>query len=287
MLETIALTAVLAAPPNVVMILADDQSYRDFGFMGNDIVHTPNLDRLAARSAIYHSGYVPMSVCRPSLATILTGLYPHQHGVHFNHPPPGLKAMRSISPAEYRATRRKAEHLVGDRPTIPRLLAKAGYVSFQAGKHWEGNYQNAGFTHGMTTGSPAPEENWLLGTRQQNNGELVAHGNGDLGLAIGRQTMQPIADFVDKFAGKQPFVIWYAPFLPHTPFDAGPEFYVPYKSKDVPQHLRPYYAEIARFDATVGSLLQIIESSGLTEETVFVFICDNGFRPDIKKHDRG
>ena len=69
--------------PNVVMILADDQSYRDFGFMGNDLVHTPNIDRLAAQSARYPNGYVSMSVCRPSLATLLTGLYPHQHGIHF------------------------------------------------------------------------------------------------------------------------------------------------------------------------------------------------------------
>ena len=50
--------------------------------MGNDLVHTPNLDRLASQSAVYPNGYVPMSVCRPSLVSLLTGLYPHQHGVH-------------------------------------------------------------------------------------------------------------------------------------------------------------------------------------------------------------
>lgn len=291
MLEALTLIALLAAPPsdaspNVVMILADDQSYRDFGFMGNDLVHTPNLDRLAARSAIYPNGYVPMSVCRPSLATILTGLYPHQHGVHFNHPPPGLKTMRSMSAADYRAARRKAEHLVGDRPTIPRLLAEAGYVSFQAGKHWEGDFRNAGFTHGMTTALPAPKEDWTLGTRPQTNGQLVAHGNGDLGLAIGRRTMEPIADFVDEYAGRQPFLVWYAPFLPHTPFDAGPEFHQPYESKDVPRHLLPYYAEIARFDASVGTLMQIIDAKSLTDETIFVFICDNGFQPDQRHEAR-
>ena len=67
-------TVACAAQPNVVMILADDQSYRDFGFLGNDLVHTPNIDRLAAQSARYPNGYVPMSVCRPSLATLLTAL---------------------------------------------------------------------------------------------------------------------------------------------------------------------------------------------------------------------
>ena len=95
--------------PNVVMILADDQAYRDFGFMGNDLVHTPNIDRLAAESARYPNGYVPMSVCRPSLATLLTGLYPHQHGIHFNHPPPGLSVMRKTMTAAQYDDRRYAE----------------------------------------------------------------------------------------------------------------------------------------------------------------------------------
>lgn len=286
MLATLTLAALLSGPPNVVVILADDQSYRDFGFMGNEMVHTPHLDALAEAGAVYPNGYVPMSVCRPSLATMLTGLYPHQHGVHFNHPPPGLSAMRKMTAAEYHQTRAAAEHLVGDRPTIPRLLAEAGYVSFQAGKHWEGDYRNAGFTHGMTTGLPAATEDWTLGTRKQANGELVAHGNGDLGLAIGRQTMQPIADFVKEFAGKQPFLVWYAPFLPHTPFDAGPEFYESYANKDIPDHLKPYYAEIARFDATVGQLVDIVEDQDLLSDTVFIFASDNGFRPDDKRHDR-
>ena len=69
-----AFPALEAASPNIVLIISDDQSYRDFGFMGNDLVHTPHLDQLAAQSARYPNAYVPMSVCRPSLATLLTGL---------------------------------------------------------------------------------------------------------------------------------------------------------------------------------------------------------------------
>lgn len=286
MLGTLAIAALLSAPPNVVVVLADDQSYRDFGFMGNELVHTPNLDRLAQRSAVYPHGYVPMSVCRPSLATLLTGLYPHQHGVHFNHPPPGLSKMKRMTAAEYRAARQAAKHLVGDRPTLPRRLGAMGYATFQAGKHWEGDFSNAGFTHGMTTGLPAESGDWILGTRQQTNGQLVAHGNGDLGLAIGRQTMQPIADFIDEQAGQRPFLVWYAPFLPHTPFDAGPEFHEPYANKLIPAHLEPYYAEIARFDATVGQLVDIVKSQGLLNETIFIFASDNGFQPDPADHGR-
>lgn len=281
------LAAPRAEPPNVVMILADDQSFRDFGFMGNALVHTPRLDELAVRSARYVNGYVPMSVCRPSLATLLTGLYPHQHGIHFNHPPPGLSAMRTTMTAEqYRQTRAAADYLVQNVPTLPRLLARHRYVCLQTGKHWEGSFQTAGFTHGMTLGKPADRLSPVTGTRQQANGQWVAHGNGDAGLVIGRETMQPIYNFIERHAGKQPFFVWYAPFLPHTPFDAPRRFRRLYDGRPVPEHLLPYYAEIARFDETVGQLLDFLKDRHLLETTLIVFVSDNGFRPDTANPDR-
>ena len=128
-------------PPNVVMIISDDQAFTDFGFMGHPTIETPNLDRLAEQSVRFSNGYVPSSVCRPSLATLLTGLFPHQHGIHFNDPPDKSK-------------RQEAEYLIRAVPTLPHLLAGAGYRSLQTGKFWEGSYRNAGFTHGMSHGDP-------------------------------------------------------------------------------------------------------------------------------------
>ena len=102
-----------AARPNIVMIISDDQTYRDFGFMGNKTVYTPHLDKLAAQSAFFPNGYVPSSVCSPSLTTMLTGLYPHQHGIHYNHPPPGNSAFnRMKSRNEYERTRSKSFYLI-------------------------------------------------------------------------------------------------------------------------------------------------------------------------------
>jgi arylsulfatase A len=279
--------ALLAAErPNVVMILADDQSYRDFGFMGNQTVHTPHLDQLAASSARYINGYVPMSVCRPSLATLLTGLYPHQHGIHFNHPPPGLRAMQAMSAEQYRATRATSDYLIRNASTLPGILARHGYACLQTGKHWEGDYRTAGFTHGMTRGRPADRLGKITGTREQSSGEWVAHGNGDAGLVIGRETMQPIYDFVDEHAGRQPFFVWYAPFLPHSPYDAPDRFRRLYDGMDVPDYLLPYYAEIARFDETVGALINYLQQKDLIENTLIVFASDNGLRPHPQRHER-
>src|SRR5919109_394732 len=76
-----------AGPPNVVMIIGDDQGWTDYGFMGHPHVKTPHLDRLASEGLLFKRGYVPSSLCRPSLATMITGLYPHQHRLTSNDPP--------------------------------------------------------------------------------------------------------------------------------------------------------------------------------------------------------
>src|SRR3954464_13739098 len=80
-------------PPNVVLIISDDHGWTDYGFMGHPEVKTPNLDRLAAQSLLFPRGYVPASLCCPSLASIVTGRYPHQHKIVSNDPPlpTGLK----------------------------------------------------------------------------------------------------------------------------------------------------------------------------------------------------
>ena len=65
--------------PNIVLILSDDQGYTDYGFMGHPEIETPNLDKLAKESALFRRGYVPTALCRPSLMTLITGLYSHQN----------------------------------------------------------------------------------------------------------------------------------------------------------------------------------------------------------------
>ena len=273
--------------PNVVLIISDDQTYSDFGFMGHPHVRTPHLDRLASGSARYLNGYVTSSVCRPSLVTLLTGLYPHQHGVHFNHPPPGFAKLTKspdIDKQRYDTLRENASKLIRSVPTLPRILSDRGYRCLQTGKYWEGHWRNAGFTEGMTIAEPT-KNSGNLGNKRLANGDIVAHGNGDHGLAIGRKTMRPIFDFIEDCQQKDnPFFVWYAPFLPHLPHDAPERFRKPYESDpNVPRHAIPYYATCTWFDETVGQLINRIEESGLAKQTIFVFVVDNGFVPDPKQ----
>jgi uncharacterized sulfatase len=275
-----------AERPNVVLIIADDQTYRDFGFMGSQEVRTPHLDRLAEQSARFVNGYVPTSVCSPSLAVLLTGKYPHQSGLHYNHPPPGNSAFnRSASRAEYERIRSKAFALIQNQPSLPRTLAKAGYRCLQTGKFWEGHFRNAGFTHGMTTFEPDPEPG-ALGNRSLPNGDRAAHGNGDLGLRIGREGMQPIADFIGETPADQPFLIWYAPFLPHQPHNSPERYHAPFREAGVAEHRIPYLASIHEFDDTVGQLMDLIETAGRTRDTLFVFVIDNGWTPSTRREKK-
>src|SRR5947209_19381541 len=120
-LVAVAPAAVAAERPNVVMIVADDQGWTDFGFMRHPAIRTPNLDRLAGESAVFPNGYVPTSLCRASLATLLTGLYAHQHKICCNDPPEGSD--------------RSAMHpFIRQAPALPRILKEAGYRSLQTGK---------------------------------------------------------------------------------------------------------------------------------------------------------
>jgi uncharacterized sulfatase len=218
---------------------------------------------------------------------MLTGLYPHQSGLHYNHPPPGNSSFNKMTTrAEYEAARGKAFALIGAQPTLPRTLETFGFVSFQTGKFWEGHYTNAGFTEGMTTFQPAQHLNYPGVNRILQDGSQAAHGNGDNGLAIGRETMQPIADFLDRTKKSKPFFLWYAPYLPHQPHDSPRRFFALHEGRGTAEHRIPYLASVSQFDETVGQLMTMLEQRGLLESTLVVFVVDNGWTPGMVRDAR-
>jgi uncharacterized sulfatase len=86
LLAALTLSATAADQPNIVFLISDDHAWTDYGFMGHPQIETPNLDKLAARSALFSRGYVPTALCRPALATFTTGLYAHQSKITGNDP---------------------------------------------------------------------------------------------------------------------------------------------------------------------------------------------------------
>ncbi len=242
-----------AEQPNVLIILGDDQAWGDFGFMGDKTIQTPNLDRLAAEGLTFTRGYVPSSLCRPSLASLVTGLYPHQHRITSNDP------SRKLPKPEFLAQRQRMIDNIDRVPTLPRLLATRGYKSLQTGKWWEGNFSRGGFTEGMTHGDPR------RGGR-----------HGDKGLKIGREGLGTITDFLDN-TGNRPFFIWYAPFLPHRPHNPPKRLLDKYIDKTDSIHVARYWAMCEWFDETCGQLLDYLDRKKLADNTLVVFLGDNGW----------
>ncbi|KMT67020.1 sulfatase [Catenovulum maritimum] len=255
-------------PPNILMILSDDHAWNDYSFMGHEIVKTPSLDKLASQGATFKRGYVPTSLCRPSLATVATGLYAYQHGITGNDPartlPGGKKGeLYAQQRAEIIAKIDKVE-------TIANLLKPKGYVSLQTGKWWEGSFSRGGFDQGMTRGFPDK------GGR-----------HGDDGLKIGRQGVSIITNFMDKTAQQgKPFFVWYAPFMPHTPHTPPSRILEKYSDKGLAPSIAKYYAMIEWFDETNGQLLDHLEKTGLKDNTLIVYVSDNGWVTNPKQTDR-
>ena len=255
-----------AAPPNVVLILSDDQHWGDYGFMGHEQLRTPALDRLARESLVFTRGYVPASLCCPSLASLITGRYPHEHKIVGNDPPdtPGVPRNSPAGRAAFAAGRERMNRHLEAWPTLPTLLGSHGYRSLQTGKWWQGDFRRGGFDEGMTKGQR----------------------HGDAGLAIGRQTMQPIKDFVTRCRGAgQPFFVWYAPMLPHDPHDPPAELVEHYAAKTDSVHVARYWGNVERFDRTVGELLDFLDEEQLAADTLVVYVTDNGWiqRPDAAR----
>ena len=240
--------------PNVILILADDQGFTDYGFMGHKVVQTPNIDRMAAQSLLYTRGYV-MPVCSPSLACLLTGKLPHAHGITGNDL---SKSAAAAAKGAGEARRSPLSHkLLSTSLILPKALTEAGFLTFQSGKLWNVTAEEVGFTSGMTN-------------------KEGRHGGA--GLEIGRKTMRPIFDFIDQAQSeKKPFFVWYAPMMPHTPHNPPQDYLAHYEGKGLSPKAAAYYAMCEWFDKTCGELDAYLTQKHLAENTVIIYMADNGW----------
>jgi arylsulfatase A-like enzyme len=269
-----------ASPPNIVLIISDDQSWTDYGFMGHAHIKTPNLDRLAANGVTFRRGYVPTALCRPSLMTLATGHYAHRHGITGNSP--------SRNRAEYggKLYNQRLGELISfvDRfDTLPELLAERGYLCHQSGKWWEGSYSDGGFTHGMTRGLSNEQNSARKEKESYYSYGIRVPRAGDDGLTIGREGNKPVEKFVDMAIDKQkPFFLWYAPWMPHVPHTPPKRLLARYVDAGLPSQVAKYYAMCEWFDEACGKLIDHLEKKGVRDNTLIVYVTDNGWIQDPK-----
>jgi uncharacterized sulfatase len=288
--------------PNVIFMLGDDQGWYDYSFMRRpdvdqaavdmnstirQVAKTPAIDRLANEGLTFTHGYTA-PVCRPTLMSIITGTHLHQHGIVGND----LVSARGLGQAGRIDDSTLEARIHSFNPLTRTLTNQLGYTSFQTGKWWEGDFANGGFTQGDTRDSIA-----IASRPPQWTGSAPSYiraRQGDWGLMTGRvdyvngvaapahpipyaNTVKTVTDFITtQVAADQPFFLWYAPYLPHDPFDPPAGLLSQYAALGLNDADAKYYANIERLDGGIHAILDHLESEEISGNTIIIFICDNG-----------
>lgn len=276
-----------AERPNVLLIITDDQGFGDLGVHGNPAVRTPNLDRLASQSAQFTSFYVS-PVCSPTRSSLLTGRYNYRTGVVDTYL--GRSMMHS------------------DEVTLAEYLSAAGYRTGIFGKwHLGDNYPlrpiDQGFQEslvhrggGLAQPAGPPGDGYFNPTLVENGKEVRKPGYcSDLYTDAALR-------FVEQHKGA-PWFTYLAFNCPHTPLQVDDRYVEPYRDVDFNtlaygrtkgQPLPPkidhdttarVYGMVNNIDENIGRLLARLDELGLTENTIVIFLTDNG--PQQPRYNAG
>lgn len=233
-------------PPNIVLILTDQQRWDSLGCYGNTFVSTPNVDRLASNGTVFQNAFTPYPVCTPARATMWTGLLPHEHGV--------IENVYGIDDA------------LGDAETVDRTvfdgLRDAGYETAYFGKWHLGEGDPGLFDH--YDGFNSRGGHWEGAPPDRRYRPEV-------------QTDACIAWLRNRSrvgASKRPFMMVQSYYPPHNPFTAPKEFIDHYRERSIP--FAGYYGAVSALDAYTGRILDTLEELGLADDTIVVYYSDHG-----------
>jgi len=257
------------AKPNLIYVFADQWRVQATGYMGNQDVRTPNLDKLATESVNFTNAVSCCPVCSPYRASLLTGQYCLTHGIFYNDKP--------LNP---------------EATTIGKVYRQAGYETAYVGKwHVDG--------HGRSSFIPKERrqgfEFWRVCECTHNYNKSLYYGDtpekkywpGYDTIAQTREAQNYIRQHT-----KSPFILFLSWGTPHAPYQTAPEQYRKLYSDPTKITLRPnvpnslrktaqkelagYYAHIAAIDDCIGDLLGTIDECGIAQNTIFVLTADHG-----------
>lgn len=263
--------AAIAAPTNVVFVIADDQGYGDLGCTGNPIIKTPHIDRLASEASGL-SDYHVAPTCSPTRCSLLTGHWTNRTGVW--HTIMGRSMLRE------------------NEVTVGQMFADAGYETGMFGKwHLGDNYpyrpEDRGFTevfrHGGGGVGQTPDlwDNAYFDGSYFHNGEVVpakgfctdvffAHAN----------------EFISKCAKEEkPFFAYITTNAPHGPLHCPQKYLDMYEGQSA--KIAAFFGMISNIDDNVGKTRQLIQELGIADDTIFVFTTDNGTASGANVYNAG
>lgn len=248
--------------PNIIIILADDAGYSDFGFMGSVEIKTPNLDQLALDGVTFNNAYVSASVCSPSRAGLLTGMYQQRFGHECNL---DSDVNNSFDPNQI---------------TIAEALKTEGYTTGLIGKwHLGDKTQNHPLKNGFDYfwGFISGARNYFYNPNEVNRNSIrnvvenysQTKFEGYLTDVLGEKAIS----FIDKNnQSNNPFFLFLSFNAPHTPMQAKEE--VLKKFKDNPRQV--YASMMWSMDEAIGNVIDALKENNQYDNTIIYFLSDNG-----------
>ena len=261
-LTLLSCSSINDSKPNIIIILADDAGYSDFGFMGSDEIKTPNLDQLALDGVTFNNAYVSASVCSPSRAGLLTGMYQQRFGHECNL---DSDVNNSFDPNQI---------------TIAEALKTEGYTTGLIGKwHLGDKTQNHPLKNGFDYfwGFISGARNYFYDPNEVNRNSIrnvvenysQTKFEGYLTDVLGEKAIS----FIDKNnQSNNPFFLFLSFNAPHTPMQAKEE--VLQKFKDNPRQV--YASMMWSMDEAIGNVIDALKENNQYDNTIIYFLSDNG-----------
>ncbi len=300
-------SAASTEPPNILVIVSDDQGYRDLGCFGSDEIKTPHLDRLAREGVRLTSFYVTWPACTPSRGSLLTGRYPQRNGVYDMIRNEAPDYGHKYSPAEYEATFERIGGMDTREVLLPAVLKTSGFASGIYGKWDLGSLQRflpmqRGFDHFygfVNTGIDYfTHERYGVPSMYRGNTPTTEDKGTYCTYLFQREAVRFLRENKDR-----PFFL-YVPFnAPHGASNLDPKIrsaaQAPDKYKKQYPHLTDDFVEATRYgrdalvasrgkrrleyaasitcmDDAIGELLDLLDEFKLAENTIVIFFSDNG-----------
>ncbi len=283
---------------NFLFIVVDDLGHKDLSITGSDFYETPNIDRIAEEGTLFTQGYANASVCSPSRASLLTGVYPTVHGITdwigakygTNWRTVGRKTQ--LLPSDY------VKHLPFEMTTLPEALKTHGYKTFFAGKWHLGSVEQQSLPtdHGFDINKGGYHRGgpYSGGYFSPFNNPFLEDKAEEKGMTLSMKLAHETAHFI-KDHSKEPFLAYLSFYAVHAPIQTTQEKWSKYQKKAVDQGLleegfamekrlpirikqdNPVYAGLLeQTDEAVGYVLNTLEALNLDDHTVVVFVSDNG-----------